>query len=30
MPVVGLKIKSGSALTADEEGLDIIWKEFNE
>lgn len=24
MPVVGLKIKSGSALTADEEGLDII------
>jgi hypothetical protein len=30
MPIVGIKVKKDSALVADEEGLDIIWKEFNE
>lgn len=30
MPVVGIKVKKDSAVVADEDGLDIIWKEFNE
>lgn len=30
MPTVGIKVKKDSALVADKEGLDIIWKEFNE
>lgn len=28
MPTVGVKVKADSALVADEDGLDIIWKEF--
>lgn len=28
-PVVGIKVKTGSSIVAKEDGLDIIWKEFN-
>jgi hypothetical protein len=28
MPTIGIKIKADSALSADEDGLDVIWKEF--
>lgn len=28
MPTIGIKVKADSALVVDEDGLDVIWKEF--